>query len=193
VQQGGDTMNIQLPGGEYTSSDITRLKMIGKMCSGSVLDIGCGNGKVKDYLPETCTYSGIDIVPSGNGSYGDVYTLNDAPLCFDTVLLLEVLEHLERPLEALERIRPLIKGKLIISVPNPYNLDQIASVIHNDTNIENSNHIAMFGDNEIRSLCSDAGYPSVVPIRFYTKVPGLNWLSPIRSRFGEWSIYEVRP
>lgn len=187
-------MNIQLPGGEYTHSDIVRLKMIAAMCSGSVLDIGCGNAKIREFLPEDCRYIGIDPQPSGNGMYGDIYSLGIFEQ-FDTVLLLEVLEHLENPLKALELIHPLVKisGRLIISVPNPYNTDQIASVMHNDTNIENTNHIAMFGDNEIRSLCTDAGFHTVIPVRFYTKIPGLNWLSPIRSRFGEWSIYEVKP
>lgn len=183
---------IQEPGGEYTKSDIARLKLIGKMCQGDVLDVGCGRGDIKNYLPVGCTYTGIDVSPQGNAEYGNLYDywFNAG---FDTVLLLEVLEHLENPLLALKTLYPVVNRKLIISVPNPYNLDQIASVLHNDTNIVNPNHISLFGDNEILSLCVHAGYRFVGPIRFYTKIPGLNWLSPIRSRFGEWSIYEVKP
>jgi len=178
-------------GGEYTKGDFVRLKMIADLCFGKVLDVGCGSGKLKDYLPETCTYTGIDILPSGHGEYGSAYKLNYAYNEFNTVTLLEVLEHLEHPLDALVEIRRVVKDKLLISVPNPYNLDQIASVLHNKTNIENPNHITLFGDNEIKSLCTHAGFTIVRPIRFYTKIPGINWLSPIKSCFGEWSIYEV--
>lgn len=183
-------MTVQEPGGEYTISDIIRLKMIAGMCKGSVLDVGCGEGIIREYLPEGCEYTGIDITPGTSVDYGDVYKLGLFK-AFDTVLLLEVLEHLENPVLALKELRRVLKGKLIISVPNPYNLDQIASVLHNKTNIENPNHINLFGDNEIKSLCIYAGFEVVTPIRFYTKIPGLNWLSPVKSCFGEWNIYEV--
>lgn len=181
----------QEPGGEYTKGDFIRLKMVGGLCEGDVLDVGCGSGKLKDYLPKDCKYTGIDILPSGNGTYGSAYKLDYFYRSFDTVTLLEVLEHLEHPLDALVEIRRVVKKKLILSVPNPYNLDQIASVLHNKTNIENPNHITLFGDNEIKNLCFTAGFTFVKPLRFYTKIPGLNWLSPIKSCFGEWSIYEV--
>lgn len=183
----------QESGVSYTRSDLLRLKMIGAECNGAVLDIGCGKGTIKDYLQAGCSYTGIDINPSGSGVYGDIYTFT-ATHTFDTILMLEVLEHLENPFHALRLTIPMLKttGKLIISVPNPYNLDQIASVLHNDTNIKNPNHINLFGDNEINALCRGVGYKWVRPIRFYTKIPGLNWLSPIRSRFGEWNIYEVK-
>lgn len=181
----------QEAGGEYNRGDYLRLKMVADLCVGSVLDVGCGSGKLKDYLLKDCIYNGIDILPSGHGTYGSAYKLNYSNREFNTVTLLEVLEHLEHPLDALIEIRRVAKDKLILSVPNPFNLDQIASVIHNKTNIENPNHITLFGDNEIRNLCFGAGFTFVRPIRFYTKIPGLNWLSPIKSCFGEWSIYEV--
>jgi len=186
----------QEPRGEYNSkSDYARFSVIGKLCKGKILDAGCGSGELKKYLPKDCNYTGIDMDPSDKWLItGSVYDLPFEDNLFDTVAILEVLEHLETPMNALREIKRVVKdgGNVIISVPNPYNLDQIASILHNDINIENINHINIFGDNEIRSMCFHAGFSLVHPVRFYTKIPGLNWLSPIRSRFGEWSIYEVR-
>jgi SAM-dependent methyltransferase len=184
-------MTYQEPGGEYTRGDFARLKMIAGMCHRSVLDVGAGKGFLRLFLPETISYVGIDENPSDEVKIGSVYNTGFHDRSFDTVVLSEVLEHLERPLDALIEMRRVTIGKLIISVPNPYNLDQIASVFRNGYNIQNPNHINLFGDNEIRSLCCAAGFNNVQMIPFYTKIPLLNWLSPIKSHFGEWSIYEV--
>lgn len=184
-------MVYQEPGVKYTRSDLIRLKFIAKLCSGNVLDVGCGSGELRKYLPEGTEYIGVDTEPSGKCYYGSAYSLFFKNKSFDTVVLSEILEHLENPLQVLEEVKRITRDKVIISVPNPYNLDQIASVLVHQDNIYNPNHINLFGDNEIRSLCFNAGFTYFGPRRFYTKIPGLNWLSPIRSCFGEWSIYEV--
>jgi SAM-dependent methyltransferase len=168
-----------------------RFKEIADLCKGTVLDIGCGECELKKYLPGDCQYTGVDLAPSEHVIQGSAYKLDFNDRSFDTTLLLNVLEHLENPLLALTEIRRVTKGQLILCVPNPFNTDQIASILHNGINIENTNHINLFGDNEIRNLCFNAGFDNVRPVRFYTKVPGLNWLSPIRSCFGQWAIYVV--
>ena len=165
--------------------------MIGKLCVGSVLDVGCNCCELKKYLTDSHTYTGIDIAPLDIGIFGDVYAIPFPDKSFDTVALLETLEHLERPLDALKEIHRVVKIKVIISVPNPFNLDQIASVLHNGYSCKDPDHLSMFSDNEIYNLCIAAGFTRIIPVRFYTKIPGLNWLVPIKSCFGEWSIYEV--
>lgn len=96
---------------------------------GQVLDIGCANRRVKPYLPDGCSYLGLDYPPTGVELYGarpDI--LADAaqiPLMdesVDTVLMLDVLEHLRFPNEALQESARVLRsgGKLLISIPFLY-------------------------------------------------------------------------
>ena len=183
---------MQEPGVEYTKGDHLRLQMIAKLCKGTVLDVGAGDGILAEYYPKHL-YTGVDENPRGPlVKFGDAYNLHFEDWSFETVVLAEVLEHMVHPVDVLAEVGSIATKQIVISVPNPYNLDQIASVLHNKHNIVNVNHVAMYGDNEIRSLCRQASLgDTIIPYRTYTKIPGLNWLSPIKSMFGEWNIYVV--
>lgn len=175
----------------YDKFDTMRFKMVAKLCEGSVLDIGCRDGEFKKYLPDNL-YTGIDYNPQNlDVQYGDVYNLSYLDNTFDTVTLLEVMEHLENPIKALKEIRRVVKKRLIISMPNPWAMNQLASLICNNRNIINSDHINLFGDGEIISLCKRAGFSIITPMRFYTNIPGINWLVPIKTVFGLWNIYRI--
>ena len=76
----------------------------------SMLDIGCGQGKLSAYIKD---YAGFDMVDNPHG-VGDIYT-RDYEDCAVYVLL-EVLEHLERDLEVLGKI-PVGK-QVLFSVPS---------------------------------------------------------------------------
>jgi len=181
---------IQLPGGPYTKDDLLRFEMIASLCKGTVLDVGAGDGKLGEYLNPGHHYTGIDETPRGPSVLvGTAYELAFEDDSFDTVVLAEVIEHLLHPAEALEQAYAVARHQVIVSTPNPFNTDQIASVFWNGYNIENINHIALYGDNEIRSLSHHVGFKKCTPHRFYTRVPGLRWLSPFKSVFGEWNIY----
>src|SRR5690606_5482065 len=72
--------------------------------SGRVLDIGCGDRWAESQLPEGCTYIGLDSLEMGRDRYGsrptlfaDASSLPFAPGAMDTVLMMEVLEHLSDP------------------------------------------------------------------------------------------------
>ncbi|MDE2994970.1 MAG: methyltransferase domain-containing protein, partial [Chloroflexota bacterium] len=64
---------------------------------GVVLDIGCGAFRDKFALSPTARYYGLDL--SGRASHlrGDGHRLPIADDCADWVLLVAVLEHVERP------------------------------------------------------------------------------------------------
>ncbi|HET7333269.1 class I SAM-dependent methyltransferase [Dyella sp.] len=108
----------------------TREWVHAKAC-GTVLDIGCADGWVKDVLSSDCSYIGLDY-PAGAGGLYDAKPCvfaNGASLpfvesIFDTVLLLEVLEHVSDPEDVLSEIRRVLKpgGKLLLSVPFLYPL-----------------------------------------------------------------------
>lgn len=104
-----------------------------------ILELGCGQGKGlkyivnKSYTKEENIF-GIDQssaaiefaklkLPTANLKQGDIYSLDYNDNTFDFVLLMEVIEHLENPIEALNEAYRVLKpnGKLIISFPNYLN------------------------------------------------------------------------
>lgn len=97
---------------------------------GSVLDVGCGDGlllqmlrekdieaqgvDISDVAVEVCTQKGflvqkndftIDALPFGEGT-------------FDTVIALDVLEHVYNPEKLLSEMNRVAKSAIVISVPN---------------------------------------------------------------------------
>ena len=97
----------------------------------SVIDIGCGEGFVINYL-DLPDITGVDISRDAlriakdktqkcNLCTGNVYDLSFKKDSFDLVIAAEVLEHLEKPDSALQEIRRISKNYCIFSVPNePY-------------------------------------------------------------------------
>ncbi len=100
----------------------------------SVLDIGCGEGFVLGHIckkyPESKLF-GIDIskkaiaeagelLPKSNLKVGDIYNVSNefSKTKFDLVLAMEILEHLDNPLAAIEEIGKVKAKNFIFSVPN---------------------------------------------------------------------------
>lgn len=92
---------------------------------GSALDIGCGLGDMLAYRANT---TGVDINPhtvdycKANGLDAQLMQPNQLPfqnMVFDSVLLDNVLEHIENPNKLLEEIGRVLKvdGTLLIGVP----------------------------------------------------------------------------
>jgi 2-polyprenyl-3-methyl-5-hydroxy-6-metoxy-1,4-benzoquinol methylase len=100
-----------------------------------VIDVGCGTGHLLAALlllrPEIEVVVGVDlaeaairrlheVVPDARGYVASVYDLDLGGEQFDLVLATEVLEHLDRPGEALEALRTLCAagGRLVVTVPD---------------------------------------------------------------------------
>ncbi|MBX3725702.1 MAG: class I SAM-dependent methyltransferase [Xanthomonadales bacterium] len=98
---------------------------------GRVLDVGCADRWVRGHLPEDAEYVALDYPATGAGLYrarpdlfGDAARLPIRSATFDTVVMLEVLEHLRYPREALAEARRVLTpgGIAIVSMPFLYPL-----------------------------------------------------------------------
>ena len=111
------------------------LKQSRKFATGKLIDLGCGIKPYKKYYPEAQSYLGMDF-PSTAWKYesddkpeifGDILDLPIKDGYFDTVLLFEVLEHLDNPQNAIKEINRILKpgGTLLFTVPFLYQLHEI--------------------------------------------------------------------
>jgi ubiquinone/menaquinone biosynthesis C-methylase UbiE len=105
---------------------------IGENRSGTVCDVGCGEGvplAILAPLLENTEISGIDLsesniecirenIPRGTFLQGSAYEIPFEDSSFDLVLCLEVLEHLDTPEKALGEIQRISADELIFGVPN---------------------------------------------------------------------------
>jgi SAM-dependent methyltransferase len=107
----------------FTQYKIT-LPIIIKWVKGRLIDVGCGDlpykGIVQKYVD---TYDSIDIIPRSNEvTYqSDIHDMSVIPnYAYDSVICLEVFEHIKYPWKAINEINRILKpgGVLILSVPH---------------------------------------------------------------------------
>lgn len=104
---------------------------IKKSVQGVVLDIGCGDRWVENSLPPNSRYVGLDYPPTVSKGYtgqpdvfGDGQALPFAPDSFDSIVLMDVMEHLPIPEMAMTEIWRTLKpgGVIVMQVPYLYPL-----------------------------------------------------------------------
>lgn len=103
--------------------------MLAEHVTGSVLDVGCGPAGRQRVLPLATRYMALDYYSTAVDWYGnrpdvfaDAQRLPLADDCVDTVLLLDVIEHLPDPAMALAEAGRVVKpgGNIIVTVPFMY-------------------------------------------------------------------------
>jgi len=106
-----------------------RLSLVRESGRGRVLDVGCGKKLSDEDFMTPAEYIGLDYDWGAEGLYdyapnvlADAHSLPFASGSMNTVLLLEVLEHLKDPEVALKEAFRVLKpdGKLLLSAPFLY-------------------------------------------------------------------------
>lgn len=104
-------------------------RWVREQASGRVLDVGCASRWIERWLAPGCSYVGLDYPATGRDLYrahpdlfADASYLPLQDATFDTVVLLEVLEHLRRPGEALREAARVVRpqGRVLLSLPFLY-------------------------------------------------------------------------
>jgi len=105
------------------------LEQVAKYTEGSVLDLGCGVGYLADMIDDR-EYFGIDFSefaiewarcnirnPNARFCIGDLRDILAAEK-FDTVVLVQVLEHLEEPAAIAKAVLTVAKCRIVVTVPS---------------------------------------------------------------------------
>ncbi|MCP5047789.1 MAG: class I SAM-dependent methyltransferase [bacterium] len=114
-------------GPPHTHASQKMLEVVGKHAGKNILDIGCGHGVNSVQLNKRgfqCV--GIEAnedYAKESAKHFETYYMNAETLefpdkSFDTVMMLEVLEHVRDPYKALQEIVRVTRKNLILSVPN---------------------------------------------------------------------------
>jgi SAM-dependent methyltransferase len=143
----------------------------------AVLDVGCSNGATAAALRSrgVATIAGIEPDPGDAAAAALVYDRviatplesieEEFPGAFDAILFGDVLEHLENPASALDRVRPWLApgGRLIASVPNVGHWSVIADLLEGrfdyvPYSILSGTHVRFFTRRIFEDLFEACGY-----------------------------------
>lgn len=110
-----------------------------KCLHGRILDVGSGSNPILEWLPASVQYTSLDYPPAISKGYhghadvhGDAQCLPFRDSSFDSVLALDVLEHLRNPGEAMREIQRVLRpgGTLIVQTPFLYPLHDLPDDYH---------------------------------------------------------------
>ena len=132
TEEGNGLIGSKLLDGYF--KNVEKLFKASGITSGKAIELGCGEGfsteRLRKILPEGVSLDASEYVetlvplaqaknPTVTVTQESIYELKHEPETYDVVFLLEVLEHLDYPDQALEQIAEILKpgGKLILGVP----------------------------------------------------------------------------
>jgi SAM-dependent methyltransferase len=159
-----------------------------------ILDVGCGDGfhlnLLKNNGKKTWQLDGVDVdkraarmvEESGFKAHlGSVEKLNLPRETFDLALMIQTIEHLEKPLEILSAIKNLLKpgGKLVIVTDNTDTLDFKLFKNSYWGGYHFPRHWNLFNQNSLAKLAEKVGFEIT---DLSTQVSPVNWVYSIHNR-----------
>lgn len=194
----------------YSSHSIL-LRMLPDMGRGAaVLDVGCGNGYLGQPLAARgYSVTGIERAGGYDASFPPGVELVEADLergipgldrRFDYVLCADVLEHVRRPAQLLDRLRDFMKpgATLIASLPNSGNIYFRLNVAmgrfpRHDKGLFDRTHVWFYTFETWNELLAESGFRPdrwrVTAIPFGVAYPEMAHSFPIRA--AEWAGYRL--
>lgn len=177
-----DAYDLLMPeemGHFYRSLEKRRLRLISGLVPGTgvsrILDAGCGNG----WLSEMLDNRGLDVTALNLGLNSmkrasarlkaraanipflcaDIYNLPCSDSRFDAVVISEVIEHLEKPQDALNEIARVVKpgGFIIVSTPYREHIEETLCIHCNRKTPVNA-HLHSFDKEIMERMLTDAGF-----------------------------------
>ena len=132
TEEGSGLVGAKLLDGYF--KNVKKLFGLSGITAGRAIELGCGEGfsteRLRKILPDSIQLEASEFVgvlvplaqaknPTVKITQESIYELQHEPEIYDLVFLLEVLEHLDYPDQALEQIAKILKpgGKLILGVP----------------------------------------------------------------------------
>lgn len=179
---------------------------------GDVLEIGCGAGNTLRRLKnshEIRSAIGFELDEASASRatqvfdeirVGDIEKTIFDPVSkqFDTILALDVLEHLQDPLRVLKRLRSLMKqdGVLVLSLPNVANYSVSWNLFfHGQWNYADEGqldrtHLRFFGEESAKALVADAGF-KLMNTTYSIKTPNIFSFLGFRSDDARWRSMKI--
>lgn len=169
----------QAKSSSYFENTRTDIEPAIPLFSDSVLEIGCGTGATLAWLKTTgrCkSTTGIELVAQqaecaarvvDRVIQGNVEAIDLAPFteCFDLILCLDVLEHLNDPWALIEQINRMLKpgGRLVASIPNIRHISVLAPLLvqgqwtYRERGILDKTHLRFFTKKSAIQLMTGSG------------------------------------
>lgn len=172
----------------FTQTRVTRIdrwryRRVASLCRPPILDVGCGLGGLKTHLPPTADYVGCDLHQGQFRCEATRLALPDRS--FATVVLCEVLEHLEQPFLALQEATRVARDRVIVTIPNEFSLVRLARLaLGRSVEIE-PDHIASFNAFNLARIFERLDFRVSKSFCYPLRIQCLPEI-PVCSRFGYW-------
>lgn len=163
-----------------------------------ILDVGCGDGfhlnLLKVYGRKSWTLEGVDLdkraarMAEKSGlkvHLGSIETLDLPKDAYDLALMIQTIEHLEKPFETLAAIKNVLKpgGKLVIVTDNTDSLDFKLFKNGYWGGYHFPRHWNLFNQNSFAKLAEKAGFEIA---DLTTQVSPVNWVYSIHNALKDW-------